>query len=550
MATASGQEVCQLFQKLEQQRANWSSLWQEVSEVAWPDWSEFTSKKPEGTKRTQRVYDSSATVASERFSAFMMALNTPPTQSWHALRPMDKQLRDDRETMSWLDDLTDLLFEIRAQPESGYYPAIHEVYKSLGVFGTGVLFVDAPQGEILYRAVPLSQVYCQTNDIGVIDTVFRKYALSARAAFQRWGDALPEKIKGELQREPWKMFDFLHVVFPRPEVDSNRADDAGKTFISLDVALDDRVVLREGGYHEQPYMVARYSVNPAEVYGRGPGIWVLPDILTLQEMTKTHLRAGRRAVDPPLLAHDDSIFGSGGKTIDLRANAVNYGAVDPQGRQLVHPFVTGARLDINHEMMERMRQSINDAFLVSLYQVLVERPDMTATEVLMRAQEKGQLTTPAVGRIQSDLLGPQVTREVNLVLRSGRMAPPPVQFAQRRGRYKILYQSEATRLQRSEELQNIQRALQALVPFAATNPSLLDQVFKPFEIAKLAAEVYSLPQRILMSDEERQEVMERQAQAAAEQDAMEHGPSIAAGLSDMATAAKTMGEVRGVQRAA
>jgi hypothetical protein len=41
---------------------------------------------------------------------------------------------------------------------------------------------------------------------------------------------------------------------------------------------------------------------------------------------------------------------------------------------MMQPFGTGARVDINEQKMEQRRTAIDDAFLVTLFQILVETP--------------------------------------------------------------------------------------------------------------------------------------------------------------------------------
>lgn len=111
---------------------------------------------------------------------------------------------------------------------------------------------------------------------------------------------------------------------------------------------------------------------------------VLPDIKMLNEMSKTVIRAAHKIVDPPLLLQEDGAL----QAFDMRPSALNFGGVNEQGQQLVHPLITNARVDIGMDMMEQRRKVINDAFLVTLFQILVDAPQMTATEAMLRAQER------------------------------------------------------------------------------------------------------------------------------------------------------------------
>jgi hypothetical protein len=76
-------------------------------------------------------------------------------------------------------------------------------------------------------------------------------------------------------------------------------------------------------------------------------------------------------------------------------------------------------------MLAEGRAIINDSFLVTLFQILIDSPQMTATEVLQRAQEKGALLSPTMGRQQSEFLGPTIERELDVLAQQGMIPPMP-----------------------------------------------------------------------------------------------------------------------------
>lgn len=55
---------------------------------------------------------------------------------------------------------------------------------------------------------------------------------------------------------------------------------------------------------------------------------------------------------------------------------------------------------------------------ITLFQILVDNPQMTATEAMLRAQEKGQLLAPTAGRIQAEFLGTLILRKLTLLIRT------------------------------------------------------------------------------------------------------------------------------------
>jgi hypothetical protein len=198
---------------------------------------------------------------------------------------------------------------------------------------------------------------------------------------------------------------------------------------------------------------------------------VLPAIKVLNEQKKTILKQGHRAVDPVLLAHDDGILDG----FSLKPGAVNYGAVSADGRPLVHALPTG-NMVIGKELMDDERQVINDAFLVTLFQILVDTPQMTATEVLERAREKGALLSPTMGRFQAESLGPQIEREFDLLAWQGLIPPPPQALTDSQAEYKTEYDAPLNRAMRSDEAAGIMRSMQWASEIAAQtqDPSVMD----------------------------------------------------------------------------
>ena len=197
--------------------------------------------------------------------------------------------------------------------------------------------------------------------------------------------------------------------------------------------------------------------------------------------------------------------------VNTRAGGATFARLDGRQQPPIQPLNTGGRPDIGEEMMERRRRTINDAFLVTLFQILVDSPQMTATEVLQRAQEKGALLAPTVGRQQSEMLGPLIEREITILADQGLL--PPVPEALQDAEYKIEYVSPLSRAMKSEEGVGILRTLEMVQPIAAVDPSVMDN-FDFDEITRVLADVNGVPQRILKSADN----IDAQRQARAQQE--------------------------------
>ena len=531
------------FDKLSGDRGTWEMHWEEIAERILPRQTGFIdrgSSFTKGEKKTQKVFDSAPSIALDRFAAVMDSMLTPRQSKWHNLRATDEALNKDFEVRAWFDEVNRILFSARYSPKANFAGQNAERWVSMGAFGTGSLFVDFHPGTgIRYRCVNLKDTYFLENHQGMIDTVFRRFMFTARQAVQMWGkDMLPEKMLAALDNPNMmdKEFEFIHVVMPNQDYDPRKADARGKAYASLYIAkAEKQLVAPVGGYNSFPYSISRYVTAPDEVYGRGPAMMALPDIKMLNEMAKTDIRAVHKLVDPPLLLHDDGVMGNGAMSINMTPGGLNFGGVNRDGRQLIQPLQTGARVDINEQKMQQRRESIDNAFLVTLFQILVETPRMTATEALIRSQEKGMLLTPTMGRQQSEALGPLIEREIDLLMQHRILPPMPDALIEAQGEYEITYESPMSRMQRAEELVGVQRTMELLTPFAQINPEVMD-IFDPDALAQLTAEVSGVPMPVLRSPDEVAALREQRAQQQQMAMAAEIAPQMAGAVKDIAQA--------------
>ena len=525
-------DVVERYDELEAGRSTWKSHWEEIADRILPRYANSMtstdSSLTKGDKRTAEMLDSTGGLALERFAAAMESMLTPRTQKWHRIVPSDPVLAEDRNVKLWFEDTTNRLFRHRYAPKANYASQQHEVYMGLGAFGTAIMFVDAHDvGGLRYQAVDLRELLFENNHQGIVDTAYRKFSLTARQMQQRidtkrW-DSLPDAVMSSVEDKPEKRYDIIHCIRPRIEVESEKMDKRGKPFVSYYVCVDGHHLMSEGGFDTFPYQVSRYVTGPGEIYGRSPAMFVLPSIKVLNEIKKTMLTQGHRAVAPVLLSHDDGIL----DTFSMKPGAVNPGGVSAEGRPLVQALPVG-NLAVGQELMDMERSVINDSFLVSLFQILVETPTMTATEVLERAREKGALLSPTMGRQQSEMLGPMIEREIDVLMKQGLLAPMPDILIEAQGEFEIEYDSPLSRSQRAEEASGWLRTLEAAIAYANTTQdlSVLDQ-FNSDEIYKQLAQINAVPPSWMRGAEEVAQIRENRMQSQQTQQLLEAAPAAA-----------------------
>lgn len=474
-------DILREFYDLEYKRGIWEQHWEQVSQQVLPYYSTSFYQQGNmipGVKRNTYQYDVTANAALWKFAAAMESMLTPANNKWHRLRHPNADLMKRADVQLWFDQVNDLMFYYRYSPHSGYQANQHDGYVSLGAFGTSCLFVDDFHDPLRldikglrYRNVHLGELFFATNFQGQVDKVYRRFKLTLRQIEQRFPGMLDDSHKNILENKPETEVQVIHCVKPNPKYDPKKLNSKTYRYASYYVLRESQTLLGEGGYRCMPYSTARYITAPGELYGRSPAMNVLPSINVLNEEKKTLLKQGHRAVDPVLLAHDDGIIDG----FSLKPGAVNFGGVTSDGRPLVHVLPAG-NVNIGKELMDDERAAINDAFLVTLFQILIQTPQMTATEVLERAREKGALLSPTMGRFQAESVGPQIEREFDLLAWQGLLPPPPQALIQEGADYQVEYDAPLNRAMRADEAAGTMRTFQWAAEIAANtqDPSVMD----------------------------------------------------------------------------
>tara|TARA_R110002110_G_C13420104_1_gene714391 strand:+ start:360 stop:2204 length:1845 start_codon:yes stop_codon:yes gene_type:complete len=475
-------------------RAVWESHWQELAEFMLPRRADFSREQVQGGKRTERQYDGAPMQAARGLAASLDGMLKPKTANWFSLRAADPDLNRRSDVRRWLEDAENRLRTALYDPRARFLQRSGEVDLDLVVFGTGVLYVGEKVGErrLLFRAHHLRGVYLADDADGEIDTVFRVFRLTARQAAQAFGeDRIGAKTREALRDgNPDAEFDFLHAVYPRHERDPRKAGATSLPWASVFVDMASERLLSEGGFADLPYIVPRWETAPDEVYGRSPAMLALPDVATLNQIGKTLLRAGHKAVDPPLLAPDDGIKA----TPRTWPGGITYYDADmlarTGGRPPITPLNTGANLPLGREMQNDTREQVWSAFFRNVLQMPENGPQMTATEVIERREEFLRIIGPVFGRLEADYTGPLIERCFRIMLRSGMFADLPAALKGQGVDFE--YASPLVRAQKQIEAAGLRKTIEELGPIAQVNPAVLEN-FDADRIVRDTAAANGLP---------------------------------------------------------
>lgn len=497
-------ELIQNFRKLQSARQNWDSHFNSLAFYFLPRKENFTISKIPGSEINLELYDSTGRESLLILAAGLHGYLTNPTSKWFALRIQDEELMKSQNVREWLKECEERIFD--ALNSSNFNNQIHETYLDLACFGTACLYVEEdPEDLIRFYSIPLSEIYIAENERKKVDMIFRFVELTAREAYQKWGGNAGEKTLALLETNPFEKVQFLHIVFPREEYNPAKRDSLNKPFASVWIEYESQHKIAEGGYEEFPFFVPRFAKISGEIYGYSPAMEVLPDMRMLNKIHETLIRQAEKLVNPPLDVPEGGYY----TPLDISPGAINYRRQGLGKEEIIRQLLPGSNLPIGAEMIRLQQEKIRRAFFVDLFLLLAQRPQMTATEVLQRVEEKMLLLGPALGRLMNELLDPLIARTFNILARLGKLSSPPEEIAGKD--YVIEYISPLARAQKLSESKSLQNYFLLIGEMAKIAPSILENIDVD-EIAREYADIQGISPKILRDDEEVEQIRQQKAQ--------------------------------------
>ena len=523
------------YATLMQQRQNWEQHWQEVADYICPRKADITKKRSSGDKRSELIFDGTAIHAAELMAASLHGMLTNPSTPWFDLRYANDDLNSDDEAKEWLEGATDVMYQHMAR--SNFAEQIHELYSDLVVFGTGVIFTenDGDDG-FRFSTRHIAECYVSENEMGRVDTVFRKYKTTARAAVRQFGEQnVTQRIVKLNTDDMYAEIELLHVVMPRDDRDPRKSNTRNMPWASIYIDPDEKQIIGESGYDELPYCIPRFLKASFEMgYGRSPSMTALPDTKMINKMSEVVIRAAQLQMHPPLMVPDDGFM------LPVRTTPGGLNFYRSGTRDRIEPLNIGANNPLGEHMLEQRRQAIRSAFYVDQL-TLGTGPQMTATEVIQRTEEKMRLLGPVLGRLQAELLQPLINRCFAILARQKAFVPAPE--ALQDGNIDIEYVSPLAKAQRSSEVQGVMQMTEFLLPLMQVNTSIVDHI--DFDgLAKHIIKVTGTPATVVRGEGEVADIRQQRAQQQQQQAELAEASQVAEAAGNAAPALRAVDETQ------
>lgn len=518
------------FERLrEERRTFWDRRMEEAARFCLPCNAGFLSDGKPPKDVLDETFDDTAQEALHEAARFFVSLTMPSGKKYQGITTGDDKL--DNKFSGYLEATTKAIFRARYDYQANFEANMFEALLSWLCFSAAPIMVEERKQKsmvtrgIRYRASDLRCTYFGTDSAGLVNEFTRRFPLRALEAVGRFGaENLPEKIR-ESAKGNDDEFEFQHCCWPRQDYDPERLDAKGQPFESVYIAIveGEKAVVEGTGYHEFPMPFPRYSTAPRQKYGPSPVMRILGTIRLLNEMCFTTIRGAQLAVEPPVNLFDDGIMTQFSQT----PRALNWGAVDDQGRQLAVPFQTGGRVELGLEMEEQRRMVIRDALFARESEVLLSNPDMTATQSVIVRQLLGQKAAPAGSRLQNEGIGPMTAREMGILERQGRIDAMPQGLAEAlEGEgLSLKYDNPLSRLLEMDEAQAVLVSLEQAAALESIKPGAMRRVKVDDALEKLWR-ANGAPADLLYDDDELKAIKDQEQQQLDAAQALEAAPVI------------------------
>lgn len=367
-----------------------------------------------GSKKMQRVFDSTAINSTQRFANRLQSVVFPPQRKWCRLEP-GQDIPFDRKpaAQAVLDVYNEKMFALLRQ--SNFDIAMGEFLLDLAV-GTACMMVQPGDdvSPINFIPVPLFLVSYEEGANGQVDNVYRRMRMKGESIQRQWRDAnITDELARRIADKPTEDVELLEATV----FDAKRGD---YCYHVIDKHSKAEIVYRR--IKTSPWIISRYMKVAGEIYGRGPLMTALPDIKTLNKTKELLLKNASLAVAGVYTAADDGVLNP--NTVKIVPGGIipvarNGGPQGPSLQALPRSGDFNVTQLVINDLVQNVKRILLDESLPP-----ENMSARSATEIVERMKELSQNLGSAFGRLINETMIPVVTKILEVMDQKGMIDLP------------------------------------------------------------------------------------------------------------------------------
>ena len=499
-----GPDLLKRFSRAKKKRTGWEDLWQDIYDYTMPAREGFYEATP-GEERSEEIFDETALVSLADFISTIQQGVVPSHLMFFRMEPgpeiKDPQQR--KQLQLELDDVGRFIWD--AIVNSNFVNQAQEVIADLAVGWSNLIIEDGRDGKLLnFKCVPQSHTFWDVGPNGEVDGVFRvREKVRIADITLIWPNAkLSATLEGKLKGDPDAVTNLVEASY------RNWHDLRTPVYHYQIVAGEDKSIVldeEDRGLGARPYVTPRWSVAAGECYGRGPLVSALPAIRTTNLVTEMILENSQMAISGIWQVDDDGSINV--DNVEIVPGAVYARPPDSRGLERTD---SPSNFNVADIVLAQQQENIKKALFSQNLGPLEQTP-RSATEINARMQNLAEQTTGPSGRIKVEWIDHMIQRIVWLFERAGLLEMPMLDGRQVR----VVSKSPLARAQKFEEIERIRGFAGDIIGIVGPQQGQLyiDQDALVDELQ----EKWEVPQKMVRSEAEREEMLKGMAEAASQQ---------------------------------
>jgi hypothetical protein len=530
MSSQYVEELMSMYNAAKNNRSGWESKWSEINRLLFPapgDFSTHSGGSVGATPPSTEITSHASIVVAKvnKIIAMLSALVADPASDWFGLKFVDfemgegKLLSDSTAANKWLKAINRTQLNLLGDPKSNFYPSLFTLIAQWYTFGTGYQEVILRQdGGICFDCPRIQDCAIAVNGYNEVAEVYRTLRLTARQAIDLYGDRVSEHILMEAKNSivSSARHEFFEANIANPlQAQLLQAGLPAMPYVSIVVETHARKIVDIRQYPKLPYIVGRFDLAPAELYGRSY-VWdCMPDIKIINKLSRLAVLSTAFSVEPAMLTKP-----SVSKLVSRIVPRAVLPWLDSTGTPVAAPLAYGTNPQILLEFYQFKLNELDET-LAARDLFSQDVPSKTAFEVNERKIQLHNRLRSMIVRLETECLSPII--ELVTLLLAERNALPPFPYEEVAEEFQIdpiilqmqlpapilqlktFFCGQLARMRSLEEANNAERVLQFAAQVSQINPAALDRI-NLSEIMKDAVMNYLQNEKAINSDKTVKEI--------------------------------------------
>ena len=470
------------------------------------------SSSSKGAKRVDKIFDQTAVTAAFRFAATLQRDLWPPHSTNFDVEA-GPLIVDEKQRKELKQELLSTVAIVEALFQTGDWDtAFLEMATDLAA-GNGAMLIlpGTPRKPIYFLSVSINEVLFEGNALGDVSGIFWSRKWTWRDILETWPKAkLSIEQKTEAKENPEK------EILVHQDTIFDKKKDRWATYVWC---KDGDNIWDTSESYTCPWITPRYLRVPGEVMGRGIIHLALPTIKTLNTAARLQLQAAAIAMLGIYTVVDDGVFNPDLSPLEpgqFWKVARNGGVLGPSINRFPDP-----RLDLSNLVLGDLRGSIQQTMMDQ--NLPPESGGVrSATEIMQRVNARANDHIGAFGRLVKEIVIPAVSR-VTEVAYQQQYISHKMPIDQLMLKIKI-----SSPLGIAREMQKVETIVNWLTMVMQMAPDAYQKIAHRVESLIMAGEAMGVPDKLMVTDEERAAIEEQEQQ----QQAMAMAAEVAASAAE------------------